>query len=430
MTTTTLLLAAVFVGVAGLLGVYLIPFLIIRLVVRRLSARVGGSNKPFHRSKLPDHFSREIVCPSPDLLYSVVLFDLTQAPHALHFSFTSPDTYASVSFFDLSSTNFDFANNDTIKPGDLFSILLVGPDAVNTAELAASLQGSPVAIVRSSFRSGLALLRMFISNKSELPKLIQSQRTLTVTPVSSSGLHLPAPPPSSNSKTRTTTTEKTVSNRFLLHIGCASLLLLTLGVQLSSSSLFWPALVLGVCAAPLAIYFSQSLGFFSLATPLSRGVWSFNPAVGSEESSLFTKAWVAVFGLLALRREEAIYLSASCDSQGRPLHTRFRYRVTVPKELPAKWWSMTVYDGTRYLVPNDHASYSVNSDSLSSDVRSVLLSSGAPPEQVGDASASHWISLGRSERREPFVLVLRLYRPRFAVADFLTLDLPVVERID
>lgn len=185
------------------------------------------------------------------------------------------------------------------------------------------------------------------------------------------------------------------------------------------------ACLLGAISTLLFVVAIRATGSASLAN----GAWSTLRSIGGPASNIWTKALVAVFGLMALSHKEAIYLSATHDSSGRPLSTGRRYRVVVPPSLPAAWWSLTVYDSMRYLVPNALGRYSINSASASAPAassnpldRSVALS--VDPRPTDDASAQ-WISLGLAGRAPAkFVLMLRLYRPQFQLERLGELALP------
>ncbi|HEY1077956.1 MAG TPA: DUF1254 domain-containing protein [Fontimonas sp.] len=60
-------------------------------------------------AQLPDASARIVVRPSPDLLYTACLFDVSEGP--LHITAALPDSYLSVSGFGAETSNF-FALND------------------------------------------------------------------------------------------------------------------------------------------------------------------------------------------------------------------------------------------------------------------------------------------------------------------------------
>jgi hypothetical protein len=82
----------------------------------------------------------------------------------------------------------------------------------------------------------------------------------------------------------------------------------------------------------------------------------FNMALYGEDDDL--RARVALGGLAALPRIEAIYVSATKDGEGRALTGAKSWRVKMPGNLPVGgFWSLTMYeqapDGRLFFVPND-----------------------------------------------------------------------------
>ena len=70
------------------------------------------------------------------------------------------------------------------------------------------------------------------------------------------------------------------------------------------------------------------------------GPWATGQTFGSVAADPYTRAVVALKGLLALPAQEARYYTAARDSAGAPLEGRCRYRITGAA-LPAAWWSLT-----------------------------------------------------------------------------------------
>jgi len=129
-------------------------------------------------------------------------------------------------------------------------------------------------------------------------------------------------------------------------------------------------------ASPRRIGWATGLGLVLLATALGlgsawlvlkrgdafgahAGPWRANLLAGSADADLYSRARVAVGGLLALNRAETMYYVAATDSDGQPLQSRCRYRVSGPPPK-ARWWSLTAYAEDYYLFPNEQRRYSVN----------------------------------------------------------------------
>jgi hypothetical protein len=132
------------------------------------------------------------------------------------------------------------------------------------------------------------------------------------------------------------------------------------------------------------------------------GAWTTGRDFGTARASAYTRAVVALYGLLALPASEARYYTAMVDDAGQPLDGRCRYRVTGGA-LPAAWWSLTLYDKAGYLVANPAGIYSVGSLGLPAGEQanwSVLV--GPQPRQ------GHWLP---SDPASSFALTLRAYLP-------------------
>lgn len=128
-----------------------------------------------------------------------------------------------------------------------------------------------------------------------------------------------------------------------------------------------------------------------------------------------TRAVIAMRGLLALPQREARYYNAAVDNSGRPLDGRCQYRVTGGL-IPARWWSVTLYDHAGFLVHNDASIYSVNGGAAPDPAAWVIFVS--PTRQPG-----LWLPTGHIDR---FELTLRTYLP---IGKGLTVDqLPRIER--
>ncbi|HVZ70670.1 MAG TPA: DUF1254 domain-containing protein [Rhizomicrobium sp.] len=92
-------------------------------IMKRVMMKMGEANTIHHQGRVTAN-SRSVVRPSPDLLYSVCPFDLTNG--ALHVTApVPPGTYWSVSIFDDKTNNF-FVKNDKQAKGKV-DLLLTTP---------------------------------------------------------------------------------------------------------------------------------------------------------------------------------------------------------------------------------------------------------------------------------------------------------------
>jgi len=160
----------------------------------------------------------------------------------------------------------------------------------------------------------------------------------------------------------------------------------------------------------------------ALGSARTIGPWTTGKDYGTAEASAYTRAVVALRGLLALPATEARYYNAAVDSAGRPLEGRCRYHVTGVG-LPTKWWSLTLYDPEGYLVANQPRIYSFGSASLPSAEQAHWSVSVAP-----DRQRDHWLPTDGKQR---FQLTLRAYLPDDGGKGNFTRDqLPIITRED
>ena len=113
---------------------------------------------------------------------------------------------------------------------------------------------------------------------------------------------------------------------------------------------------------------------------------------------------------------------AYADERGRPLSPNCAYELTGGP-LPARWWSVTIYDKANYLP--------VNGDKAESDdaTRTVKDTAGRWTVRISPTrdGAQDWIS---SRNAGPFVLTLRLYNPEPAARDHVdTIPFPTIRTL-
>ncbi len=149
--------------------------------------------------------------------------------------------------------------------------------------------------------------------------------------------------------------------------------------------------------------------------------WRGDFAIGSSSADPYTRARVARHGLLALARSEAVYLTRAVDGAGRRLTDDCSYRLSGGN-MPARWWSVTLYDSTSFLPRNDDNALSYDATRAGGKDWSAIVSDRRP----GDGAA--WIS---SRNAGQFDLTLRLYIPDAALIETpeQTLRAPVIERL-
>jgi len=133
------------------------------------------------------------------------------------------------------------------------------------------------------------------------------------------------------------------------------------------------------------------------------GQWVTNLAAGTSEASIYTRANIALHGLLALAKSEAVYYQCTGDDKGEQLRANCDYRIEG-KSLDARWWSITLYGQDDFLIPNGQKVYSFNTNTvkLNQDGSYVIYLSRSPKE-------GNWLPSGAKDQK--VVLTLRLYNP-------------------
>jgi hypothetical protein len=146
--------------------------------------------------------------------------------------------------------------------------------------------------------------------------------------------------------------------------------------------------------------------------------WVFTaPDTGRFGTDYAYRAVIAKYGLGANLNSEALYPSTTLDRQGRPLSGRHDYVVTFPAgELPPvrAFWSLTLYDSARFLVPNAIGRYALGD--RTSGLRygrgrslTIYVSHRPPAARL----RSNWLPAPAGH----FSLYLRLYEPKAAATN-------------
>src|ERR1700744_2981285 len=123
-------------------------------------------------------------------------------------------------------------------------------------------------------------------------------------------------------------------------------------------------LIAGIVLGLLATWFTIIRG--NMPGGVSDGPWKTNLLIGSSGGGIYTRADVAVHGLLALNRSETIYYTASADDGNEALDGKCSYLITG-RDPPTRWWSITVYGADDFLIPNPAGRYSISKTSVTRD---------------------------------------------------------------
>jgi len=133
--------------------------------------------------------------------------------------------------------------------------------------------------------------------------------------------------------------------------------------------------------------------------------------IGAYGTDYKTRAGVAAFGLAANLPQDAVYLNASVDGEGRDLEggKAYRLRFAAGETPPVRgFWSITLYDREGYLVEHPLQRYAIKQfDPLVYEPDGSLILH-IQPDDPGPARRANWLPSPKSGR---FVLSLRAYWP-------------------
>lgn len=167
--------------------------------------------------------------------------------------------------------------------------------------------------------------------------------------------------------------------------------------------------------AQLCAAMEQVLAELAAPMPSSLGGgWTLPVEIGASFGTRYAeRAQVARNYIGALGVQEAMYIIADCDAQGRPLDGRTAHEMVFPAgQLPqvGAFWSLTMYDkGDCMLVDNPIGRYSLGDRSPTlrhePDGSLRLHLSAAPPRDP--ARHGNWLPAPEG----PFYVAMRLYVP-------------------
>ena len=138
--------------------------------------------------------------------------------------------------------------------------------------------------------------------------------------------------------------------------------------------------------------------------------WRSDWSIGSEAADPYVRARIARHGLLALRKEEAVYFTRAVDDDGKALKESCAYRVTGGA-FPAEWWSITLYDSESRLPMNEDGALSFDATDAA-ELGSPEAWSFMVGADAGGIDPRRWVS---SKGAGKFDLMIRLYLPSDAL---------------
>jgi hypothetical protein len=144
---------------------------------------------------------------------------------------------------------------------------------------------------------------------------------------------------------------------------------------------------------------------------------------------------ITLFALFALPSQEAIYLFATDDADGKKLNGNSDYTIEGNiHDIKTVYWSITAYGNDQFLIPNEANRYSFNANNLITDSLGnykIIISSVRKP--------GNWLPVKKETKfkfwwpfNKPatFRLVLRLYQgQKDFIAHLDNAHLPVIKKI-
>jgi uncharacterized membrane protein len=165
----TLVLAAGF----HLIALALFPRAIMALAVKRILKRSGAEINTLVHSPRVNVDTRNIVKPSPDLLYSICVYDVGEKP--LRITAPLPGTYWSISFYQANTDNYYVLNDRQTKSNPVDIVLVASGQAAPNVETAE--------VVVAPAAKGVFLLRLLITDDGNVDDLVKIQRLATCKPL-------------------------------------------------------------------------------------------------------------------------------------------------------------------------------------------------------------------------------------------------------
>ena len=177
-----------------------------------------------------------------------------------------------------------------------------------------------------------------------------------------------------------------------------------------------------VVSALLAI--GSALVFTSawwIELPIKNGAWRASARMGNEGDSIYLRAYTSRIAWFSNDPDANVYYQAREDSRGAMLDPRCSYDI-AGGSLPARWWSVTAYANTHWIVnPRDRYSFTNTNIAKRPDGGWVIHASPEPKD-------GNWLPTHTPKSRLSFLLRLYDLAPGMAVKAA-TLPVPTITRV-
>lgn len=367
----------------------------------------GRYNTFAQRTTLADHTARSVTTPNNDTVYSSMRLDLSLGPVEVEIP-TVTDRYFSVALMNCFTDNVAYVGTRATQ-GRGGRYLITPPGWRGGGD------GALAHTIASPTRDAWLLARVLVDGEADLPRANAIQRQFAV-------IQAPRPAPprtrpvaaSDPANLLEVVNEMLERNRADARVARAAERLAPWGVRPGVQDAFaqLPADRKETWRRVAAHLLDEMrAGFASQGTFLDG--WSYPPPdIGSVRASDQVRATVALTGLAALEREEAIYARCDRDEAGGALDGAYSYQLVMPANVPVRaFWSLSLYaieeDGRLFFVENPLRRYSLGDRSpnlvrQSDGAIRILMQHQSPLTE-----ASNWLPTPPG----PFALVFRSYLP-------------------
>lgn len=138
----------------------------------------------------------------------------------------------------------------------------------------------------------------------------------------------------------------------------------------------------------------------SRLTTRAIGPWVMWTSAAKTDADPYTRAHFARAGTLPLSTEVAQTYLARLDSEGQKLHSSCEY-VVEGRDLPASWWSLSVFDDRGRLISNPAQRYAFTSETIAKGPDGAFVVSLAR-----DARPANWLPTSGAGRLSLMLTVL------------------------
>jgi len=138
--------------------------------------------------------------------------------------------------------------------------------------------------------------------------------------------------------------------------------------------------------------------------------WSFTTKTGIYGTDYLMRALITAIGLGANRPQDAVYPTSQKDAEGKAYDGANKYVMRFPKgELPPVegFWSLTMYDGAYFFVPNPINRYSISPRQNLKTNPDGSVDLYIQKDSPGPDKESNWLPAPAGK----FILMLRMYWP-------------------